>query len=371
MTGSFEVTWEEIKMDINNILLVDIRDSVSYQHGHIDGAISVPTGKYSEIAGLLRNYPGETKVVLYCGMGEMSREPVMHLRKAGVDAWNLYGGFRSWLLQYTDILDKEEVERYSRQILLPDIGREGQEKLKRAKVLVIGAGGLGSPILFYLASAGVGTIGIADGDCVNLTNLQRQIVHSVKDIGENKAVSAKRRLQSINPDVQIITYENYLTPDNIEHVICQYDFIIDGVDNFEGKFLINDACVIHKKPFCHAGILKFEGQVMTWLPGKGACYRCIFEEVPEEYIPNCAQAGVIGAVAGIIGSVQALEALKYIVGAGELLTGRMYVLDGLTMNSRIVKFGKKSETCKVCGGKHEIADIKQNKYRYMPRSCRV
>lgn len=371
MISSIELTWEEIKEEMDNILLVDIRDFVSYQHGHMDGAVSVPEGKYPEIAIRLEEYPEKTKVVLYCGMGQTSREPAMQLREAGVDAWNLHGGFRSWLLQGTDILNKEEMERYSRQILLPDIGKTGQEKLKRAKVLVIGAGGLGSPVLFYLASAGVGTIGIADGDSVTLTNLQRQIVHSVKSIGENKAVSAKRQLQSINPDVEIITYEYNLTPDNIEDIICRYDFIIDGIDNFEGKFLINDACVIHKKPFCHAGILRFEGQIMTWLPGGGACYRCIFEEVPKEDIPNCAQAGVIGAIAGIIGSIQALEALKYIAGAGELLTGRMYILDGLTMNARIVKFEKKSETCKVCGKKHEIADIKQNRYRYMPKGCRV
>ena len=371
MADSFEVAWEEIKKEIHNVLLVDIRDSVSYQHGHIDGAISVPAGKYPEIASRIAEYPGKTKVVLYCGMGQTSREPVIQLRKAGVDAWNLHGGFRSWLLQCTENVDKEEMERYSRQILLPEIGTEGQEKLRRAKVLVIGAGGLGSPVLFYLASAGVGTIGIADGDSVNLTNLQRQIIHSVKSIGENKAVSAKRRLQSINPNLEIITYEYNLTPDNIEDIICGYDFIIDGVDNFEGKFLINDACVIHKKPFCHAGILRFEGQVMTWLPGEGACYRCIFEEVPQEYIPNCAQAGVIGAIAGIIGSIQALEALKYITGAGALLTGRMYILDGLTMNARMVKFGKPSEACRVCGEKREITEIRKDRYRYMPKGCGV
>lgn len=371
MAGNFEMTWEEAEKDMNNVLLVDIRDFVSYQHGHIDGAVSVPTGNYSEIVRQLKDHKGKTRVVLYCALGETSREPVKYLRKAGVNAWNLQGGFRSWLLQHTDILNNEEKERYSRQILLPDIGREGQEKLKLAKVLVIGAGGLGSPVLLYLASAGVGTIGIADGDCVRLTNLQRQIVHSVRTLGENKAVSAKRQLQSINPDVEIITYEKYLTPENIEDVICQYDFIVDGVDNFEGKFLINDACVIHRKPFCHAGILGFEGQVMTWVPEKGACYRCIFEDIPEEYIPNCAQAGIVGAVAGIIGSIQALEAVKYIVGAGELLTGRMYVLDGLTMNSRIARFERKSERCKVCGRAHEIRNIKHNRSHYLPKKCEI
>ncbi|MCI5648752.1 MAG: HesA/MoeB/ThiF family protein [Fusicatenibacter sp.] len=272
----------------------------------------------------------------------------------------LEGGFAAWLWE-----NASEEERYERQIILPEVGMEGQEKLKQAKVLLIGAGGLGSPCALYLAGAGVGTIGIADGDVVSLSNLHRQILHTMAGIGQNKAKSAQKNLQKLNPSVQIETYPYRITPENIGNLISGYDFVIDGADNFETKFLINDACVLQGKPFCHAGVLRFEGQVMTYVPGKGPCCRCIFGEIPERgSIPNCSQAGVIGAAAGVIGCIQALEAIKYLLSVGELLTGKMYVFDGLTMKSRVVRFPNPSEDCRVCGPKKDIVDVRLNHREY-------
>lgn len=356
-------------MDKNrDYLIIDIRDQIAYQHGHIENAFSLTDASTQKVKELL-NKEKKSKAAVYCSIGENSKDVVTKLRKEGISAWNLQGGFKEWLVLVSEIFDEKELKRYSRQMILPQIGQYGQEKLKKAKILVVGAGGLGCPALMYLAAAGAGTIGIADKDRVDITNLQRQIMHDMASVGEKKIISAKTKIEQMNPDTKVRLYDEFLTPENIEDIIEEYDFVIDGVDNFESKFLINDACVIHKKPFCHAGILRFEGQVMTWLPGKGACYRCIFEDVPDEYIPNCSQAGIVGAVAGIIGSIQALEAIKYIIGAGELLTGRMFILDGLTMNTRIVNFNRSSEKCRVCGVKPEITDIKANKDRYKPKNC--
>lgn len=363
------ITVQEFIKTKDKYLTIDIRDRIAYQHGHIDEAVSFPEISVDEIKEMMKKNQ-KNEVVIYCSIGENSKSYVEKLRKEEISAWNLEGGYREWLLTTSEELSGEEVKRYSRQMILPQVGDKGQKKLKKAKVLVAGAGGLGSPALMYLAAAGVGTIGIVDGDKVDITNLQRQCIHDINSVGEKKIQSAKSKLERLNPNVDIRIYNEFLTPENIEDMIGGYDFVIDGVDNFESKFLINDACVIHKKPFCHAGILQFEGQVMTWLPGKGACYRCVFEDVPKEYIPNCSEAGIIGAVAGVIGSIQALEAIKFILGSGELLTGRMFVFDGLNMNVRIVKFGKQSEYCKVCNAKQKSDFIKRNKNRYYPQLCK-
>ena len=259
-----------------------------------------------------------------------------------------------------------DFERYTRQMLLPEVGEAGQKKLKKASVLIVGAGGLGSPAALYLAGAGIGKIGIADADKVDLTNLHRQILHRTKNVGKNKAESAKEGLYQLNDEVQVVTYPYRLTPDNISGIISEYDFILDAVDNFETKFLINDACVIAKKPFCHAGILKFQGQAMTYVPGQGPCYRCIFEEIPKPgTVPTCKEVGVIGMTAGILGCIQAMEALKYILGAGNLLVGKMFLFDGLTMESRIAKFPKRSSACRVCGPRSNILDVYDNRDEYL------
>ena len=256
-------------------------------------------------------------------------------------------------------------ERYARQIVMPETGIEGQKKLASSSVLVIGAGGLGSPVLLYLAGAGVGTLGIADADEVSVTNLPRQILHTEENIGKNKALSAKEALLRINSDINIKTYPYFVTPGNISGIIKDYDFIIDAVDNFETKFLINDACVLACKPFCYAGVIRFNGQVMTYVPGRGPCLRCVFSEIPESSsIPKCAQAGVMGAACGLTGCVQALEAVKYITGAGKLLTGAMFVFDALKLQVRIAAFPNSTKSCRVCGPNADIKDVRKNTLEY-------
>ncbi|NLT08893.1 MAG: molybdopterin-synthase adenylyltransferase MoeB [Ruminococcus sp.] len=255
-------------------------------------------------------------------------------------------------------LTDDQLERYSRHIILKEIGVRGQKKLLAAKVLIIGAGGLGAPAAMYLAAAGVGTIGIADCDRVELSNLQRQIIHTTNDVAKTKVQSAAETIKALNPDVKVITYHEYVNSKNIADMVADYDFIIDGADNFPTKFLINDACVLGHKPFCHAGILRFEGQLMTYVPDAGPCYRCVFEAPPpKDAVPSCREAGVIGAMAGIIGSMQALEAVKYITGQGELLTGSMLIFDGLKMEWRKVKLPKRVPTCPICGNKPSITEL--------------
>lgn len=245
----------------------------------------------------------------------------------------------------------EQIERYQRHFVLKEIGVEGQKKLFGAKVLVIGAGGLGSPAALYLAAAGVGAIGIADSDVVDLSNLQRQIIHTTNAVGKPKVESAKERLESLTPDVTVIPHRTFVTSENINDLIKDYDFVIDATDNFSSKFLINDACVMAEKPFCHAGVIRFTGQLMTYVPHKSPCYRCVFKNPPpEDKVPNCKQSGILGAVCGVIGSLQAAEAIKYILGAGELLTGYLLTYDALKMEFRKIKLPQVQD-CPVCGKK--------------------
>ena len=255
-------------------------------------------------------------------------------------------------------LSEKQIERYSRHIILEEVGGTGQEKLLSSKVLIIGAGGLGSPTALYLAAAGVGTIGIIDNDKVDLTNLQRQIIHHTDDVGNEKVKSAADKIKSINPDVTVRSYHQLAKADNICEIIREYDFIIDGTDNFPAKFLINDACYFEKKPFSHAGILKFYGQLITVLPGESTCYRCIFTTPPPPgTVPSCSQAGVLGVLAGVIGSLQATEAIKYFLGLGELLINKLLTYDALKMNFRAVNLSRNPD-CPLCGEKPLITELK-------------
>jgi len=257
-------------------------------------------------------------------------------------------------MDFTD----SQIERYSRHIILNEVGVEGQIKLLEGKVLIVGAGGLGSPAALYLAAAGVGTIGIIDGDVVDITNLQRQIIHTTADINRPKVISAKEKIEKINPDVKVIIYQELLTADNIKEIISEYDFILDGTDNFPTKFLINDACVLLEKPFSHGGILKYDGQTMTYTPGN-ACYRCVFNSPPPKgLVPTCSQAGVLGSIAGMLGTIQATEALKYLTGIGELLTNRFLIFNALSMSFRSTHF-KRNENCPVCGKTPSITELIQ------------
>ena len=251
------------------------------------------------------------------------------------------------------ILSDSERERYSRHLLLPEIGAAGQEKLKQSKVLVVGAGGLGSPASLYLAAAGVGTLGIVDHDRVDLSNLQRQLLFATSDVGAGKAPTAQTRLRALNPDISVVAYELELRGDNALELLRPYDLVLDGSDRLATRYLVNDACVLLGKPLVSAAIHRFEGQAMSYVPGRGPCYRCLFPESAEGLVPNCAEAGVLGVLPGVLGALQATEAIKLVLGLGEALVGRLLTYDALAMQWREFRFARREE-CAVCGTRPTI-----------------
>lgn len=254
-------------------------------------------------------------------------------------------------------LTEDQIKRYSRHILLPEVGGKGQKKISAAKVFIAGAGGLGSPVSLYLAAAGVGTLGIVDADSVDLTNLHRQVIHWTKDLERPKVISAQEKIEALNPDVTVVPYKERLTSKNILALIKDYDILVDGTDNFPSKFLLNDAAVLTGKPLIFGGILRFEGQVMTILPRKTTCYRCIFKAPPPPgAVPSCQEAGVIGVLAGVIGTLQATEVLKIILGTGTLLTNRLLIYDALSSSFRDVTI-KRNPSCPVCGDHPQITEM--------------
>lgn len=256
-------------------------------------------------------------------------------------------------LEFTE----ERLERYSRHILLKNVGVEGQAKLFGARVFIIGAGGLGSPVALYLAAAGVGTIGIADADCVDVSNLQRQVIHHTADVGRPKVESAAAKMRAINPDIEVLVHREFVRAANIRQLIHGYDFVIDGTDNFAAKFLINDACVMEGIPFSHGGILRFEGQTMTIRPHQSACYRCVFKTPPPKgAVPTCSEAGILGAVAGMLGTIQATEALKFVIGTGHLLTDSLLTFDAAEMDFCKIRL-KRNANCPVCGEHPTITEL--------------
>lgn len=266
------------------------------------------------------------------------------------------------------VFTDEQVERYSRHIILKGFGTKGQKRLAAGSVLVVGAGGLGCPAAQYLAAAGVGRIGIVDSDAVELSNLQRQILHATPDVGVPKVESAAARLSAINPDVEIVPYKTYMDASNAAEIIAGYDFVIEGADNFPTKFLVNDACVLAGKPFSHGGILRFAGQAMTYVPGKGPCYRCVFHDVPPaDVAPSCSQAGVIGALAGVIGSIQAMEAIKFLADVGELLCGRLLMYDAFYGEFDLIDLSEREPNCAVCGDNPTITSLQD----YGSPACRI
>lgn len=253
--------------------------------------------------------------------------------------------------------------RYSRHILLEGFGEAGQAKLLRSKVLIIGAGGLGSPNALYLAAAGVGTIGIVDADVVSMSNLQRQVIHFTDDVNRPKVESAAEKMRKINPDIRVVTYETFITEANAQEIIRDYDFILDCTDSFASKYLVNDACVLAGKPFCAGGVVKYGAQIMTYVPGS-ACYRCFFPEPPHENdIQTCSMVGVLGSVVGIMGTIQATEAIKYLTGVGQLLTNQLLTVDALTMDFQRIQLAPNPD-CPICGEHPTIKELKE--YSYMP-----
>ena len=336
-------------------LLVDIREQDEWVEGRIPGAVHVPRGHLE--SRIEQAAPDHSRpVLLYCAAGNRSVFGAKTLEELGYEnVTSLAGGFNEWKrsgfpTELPRSLDTAKRKRYSRHLLIPEVGEAGQLKLLESRILLIGAGGLGSPSSLYLAAAGVGRLGIVDDDRVDESNLQRQIAHSTETLGEWKAESAKRTINALNPDVEVITYRERLSSENIDRILADgWDVIVDGADNFPTRYLVNDAAVWHDIPVVHGSIYRFEGQVTVFKPHEGPCYRCLFPQPPPpELAPSCSEGGVLGVLPGIIGSLQANEALKLALGIGDSLVGRLLLLDALSAEFSEVSL-RRDPDCPVCG----------------------
>jgi sulfur-carrier protein adenylyltransferase/sulfurtransferase len=334
---------------------IDVREADEWQEGHLPGAVHIPRGYLeSRVEGAAPDK--STPVVVYCASAARSAFAAKTLEELGyADVHSLAGGFTDWKRNGLEItiprtLSPERRTRYSRHILIPEIGEAGQLKLLDARILLIGAGGLGSPASLYLAAAGVGTLGIIDADIVDETNLQRQIAHSLDTLGMPKVDSAKGAIERLNPDVNVVTYRERLTSENIDRILDDgWDIIVDGADNFPTRYLVNDASVWHGIPVVHGSIYRFEGQVTVFKPQDGPCYRCLFPEPPPpELAPSCSEGGVLGVLPGIVGSLQTNEAIKLAAEIGDPLIGRLLLFDALATEFNEVKIERRAD-CPVCG----------------------
>jgi sulfur-carrier protein adenylyltransferase/sulfurtransferase len=343
-------------------LFLDVRERDEWDEGHIPGAQHIPRGSLeSRVEGAVPDR--DRPIVVYCAGGSRSAFATQTLEDLGyTSVVNLAGGYTDWKrngfpTHLPRTLGPEQRQRYSRHLLIPEVGEEGQLRLLDARMLLIGAGGLGSPAALYLGAAGVGTIGIVDDDVVDATNLQRQIVHSTDRLGESKADSARRTIQALNPDVTVKVFAERLTSENIDRILGEgWDVIVDGADNFPTRYLVNDASVWHGIPVVHGSIFRFEGQVTVFQPGEGPCYRCLFPQPPPpELAPSCAEGGVLGVLPGIIGSLQAEEALKLALGVGTPLVGRLLLFDALSAAFTEVQL-RRDPACPVCGESPTITE---------------
>jgi adenylyltransferase/sulfurtransferase len=353
---------ELLKNNGKSPVLLDVRESDEWRQGHLEGAIPLPRG-FLEIKVETAIPDKNTPIVAYCAGGVRSLLAAKVMREMGYqNVTSMAGGYGAWKtggfkwvqdFQYTP----EQLIRYSRHFLLPEVGEDGQAKLLQAKILMVGAGGLGSPAAYYLAAAGVGTLGIIDNDVVDISNLQRQILHANDRVGMPKVESAKKTLEGLNPDVKVIPYQAKLTSENIMEILRDYDLVIDGCDNFPTRYLVNDACVLAGKPNVHGSIFQFEGQATVFYPGKGPCYRCLYPEPPPaEMAPSCAEAGVLGVLPGLIGVIEALEAVKLILGKGDSLVGRLLHFNTLTMEINTLKL-RRDPNCPMCGDHPTIKEL--------------
>jgi sulfur-carrier protein adenylyltransferase/sulfurtransferase len=336
-------------------LVIDVREQDEWDEGHIPRALHIPRG-YLE-SRIERTAPDrENPIVLYCASGARSAFAAKTLEELGYsNVSSLAPGYTGWKrdgfpTEVARALEPEQRRRYSRHLLIPEVGEEGQVKLLDSRVLLIGAGGLGSPASLYLAAAGVGTLGIVDADVVDETNLQRQIVHSTARLGEPKVRSAAETIEALNPDVQVVQFEERLTSENADRIIgAGWDVIVDGADNFPTRYLVNDASVWHDVPVVHGSIYRFEGQVTVFKPNDGPCYRCLFPQPPPpELAPSCAEGGVLGVLPGVIGSLQANETLKLALGIGNPLIGRLLLFDALSATFDEVAL-RRDPNCPDCG----------------------
>jgi sulfur-carrier protein adenylyltransferase/sulfurtransferase len=344
------------------VTLIDVRDPDEHREGYIEAATNVSRGFLEFRIGSVApdtNAP----VVLYCQTGLRSMLSAKALKDLGYsNVVNLQGGYQRWVQSGLPVvkdapMGAEQLQRYSRHFLLSQVGEKGQRKLLRSKVLLIGAGGLGSPTALYLAAAGVGTIGLMDGDAVDITNLQRQVLHTTADVGKPKVESGSRTLRALNPDVKIVAIPERITADNALDLIADYDVVVDGSDNFGTRYLVNDACYLAGKPQVHGSIFQFEGMASVFVPNQGPCYRCLYPTPPPPgLVPSCAEAGVLGVLPGTIGLVQATETIKLLLGLGEPLVGRLLTYDALGMRFREVKL-RRDPGCPLCGVAPTIKDL--------------
>jgi molybdopterin/thiamine biosynthesis adenylyltransferase/rhodanese-related sulfurtransferase len=335
-------------------VFLDVREGDEYAQGSVPGALFLPRGVLEvQVEGRL---PDKTRpIVVYCAGGTRSAFAADTLGSLGyTDVVSMVGGFNRWKDEgrpwsVPRSLDADQRNRYHRHLLLPEVGEAGQQKLLESRVLLLGAGGLGSPAALYLAAAGVGTIGIVDMDVVDASNLQRQILHNMDRIGMRKVDSAKMTIAALNPDVNVVAHDVRLGADNVLELISQYDVVVDGADNFPTRYLLNDASLLARVPVVHGSIFRFEGQVTVFHPYEGPCYRCLVPEPPPpELAPSCAEAGVLGVLPGIIGSLEAVEALKLLLGLGEPLVGRLLAYDALEQSFRTFRV-RRDPACPACG----------------------
>jgi molybdopterin/thiamine biosynthesis adenylyltransferase/rhodanese-related sulfurtransferase len=349
-----EVTPQQVDgLSPGDAVLVDVREESEWEQGYLPGAVHISKG-YVEQAIEAEVPDRDTQVILYCAGGVRSLFAAQALEQLGyTNVASMSGGFQAWKsagLKWDApvVLSPEQKQRYSRHLLIPEVGSAGQARLLGSKALFIGAGGLGSPAALYLAAAGVGTIGIVDFDVVDLSNLQRQILHTNDRIGERKVESARKTINALNPDVKVIPHEEMLVAGNVDRIIAGYDVIIDGTDTFETRYLLNDAAVAKNIPVVHASVFRFEGQLTTFIPYEGPCYRCLYPTPPPpELAPGCSVAGVLGVVPGIMGMLQANEALKILLGIGDTLSGRLLLFDALDTSFTELKL-RRDPSCPVC-----------------------
>jgi molybdopterin/thiamine biosynthesis adenylyltransferase/rhodanese-related sulfurtransferase len=353
----------------DDLVIVDVREQVEWEQGHIPGAVHVPRSYLESRFEGVEPDRGK-RIVLYCASGQRSALAANTLEELlgyeNVSSMN--GGFTLWKdrgypFERPAVLSAEQKERYSRHLLIPEVGSEGQQKLLESKVLLIGAGGLGSPAALYLAAAGVGTLGIVDDDEVDLTNLQRQVIHNTERIGRPKVESARETIEALNPDVEVRPYKTRLNQDNVLDLIREYDLIVDGADNFPTRYLLNDAAVRERKPVVHASILGFDGQLTVFVPYEGPCYRCLYPQPPPaDLAPSCGANGVLGVLPGIMGLLQANEAIKLIIGQGEPMVGRLLLFEALTTHFTELKVRRDAEGCPVCGDAVDLAETEFEDY---------
>jgi len=363
-----EVSVADVKRNLDErspVRLIDVRESEEFAAGKIPGAVSIPRG-FLELR-IEEKAKRDELLILYCAGGTRSALAAKTLREMGYEnVASMAGGYNRWSdsgfpVEKPFVLTAEQKERYRRHLVIPEVGEEGQAKLLKSKVLLMGAGGLGSPAALYLAAAGVGTLGVVDMDVVDLSNLQRQVIHTQDRSGKPKTESARMSIQALNPDVKVIPFQERLTSQNVIRVLEGFDMVLDGGDNFPTRYLLNDACVVLNKPNIHGSIYRFEGQVTTFIPRKGPCYRCLYPTPPPaDMAPSCAEAGVLGVLPGLVGLIQANEALKLILGIGEPLVGRLLTLDALETRFSELKL-RRDPNCPVCadGAKVEFIDYEQ------------